>query len=905
MLLIDEKNVPLFYVEKRAEIGIFKIAEKVANDFSLVFGKRPELVSEIKGKNKKKNIIVFATVGNSELIDEYKIDVSEIAGKREVYGIFLRDGALIVCGSDKRGTIYGMFHLSELIGVSPLVYWGDAVPEKKKSFQIKKSMEMISNEPSVEYRGFFINDEWPCFGNWTFEHFGGFTAKMYDHVFELLLRLKGNYMWPAMWSSSFALDGPDEESARLADMYGVIIGNSHHEPCLRAGEEWDIYKGEDTIYKTQWNYLINKEGLLNFWRDGLKRSAKYESIITVGMRGERDSILQGPNSLKENIDVLKDIITEQKKLIDKYGRRNGKLSPCMLAIYKEVERYYYGDEQTEGLSEWEGLEDLILLFCEDNFGHMRYLPDKAHNGGYGMYYHLDYHGDPISYEWINSTPLSAIWEQMTIAYEHDVRKLWIVNVGDLKGNEFPLSYFMDMAYDFEKWGTKNVNSPREYTNKWIDTQFGGLLDKKEKEELAEVITESVLVIGKRRPEALDNHTYSLKGEADELLVRVKALEKRLGKIEKKLNADAKKGFYSMVADSLRMGLNLIKMQIYSSYNEHYARQGKVIANKYAKKVRKCLDKDFDLIEIAGEREQCKWRGMWNTSHIGFRKWNEDGCRNPIIMKVEPFSRPRMIVSVKGEEKVYQKNYGTPECVDIWDFTTNPAAKVCIEIANDGVGEFDFQILELENSWLSYEVSNYRVSDQEYIVISAKDDVESQNPAKLRIVADDVMVDVLVHPANYDNFSVKRNCIAELMASEYRSLAGDTIVLRDFGRYDSAVKLNKIGRTKVSGYVEYEIAVPYSGEYDLLFHMAPSNKLSKLYNPEFEVVINEAEALSVNLLPDDYSAGEAGDACWAKGVIDQEHKVEISVKFEQGTNLLRVIFKDEICVLEKIDVFNRI
>ncbi len=298
--LVDESGCIPIIVEAQAYEGVYKIAEKSASDFELVSGKKPEINRTIlKGQTQ---VILYATIGRSKLLDELiqtnKICLNPLIGQRETYGMYVLeqpwdgvDQALIIAGSDKRGTIYGIFHLSEKIGVSPLVFWGDAKPLKKSEITVDKSMNDIAKEPSVRYRGFFINDEWPCFGNWAMNHFNGFSVEMYDHVFELLLRLKGNYLWPAMWTSSFALDGPGDKNAILADEYGVIIGNSHHEPCLRASEEWDLYKGENTGYGTKWNYTTNKKGLLAYWEDGLKRSGKFESIITVGMRGERDSAI--------------------------------------------------------------------------------------------------------------------------------------------------------------------------------------------------------------------------------------------------------------------------------------------------------------------------------------------------------------------------------------------------------------------------------------------------------------------------------------------------------------------------------------------------------------------------------------------------------------------------------------
>lgn len=239
------------------------------------------------------------------------------------------------------------------------------------------------------------------------------------------------------------------------DCYGIVMSNSTHEPCLRHSEEWDLVRGEDSVYGNEWSYLTNREGLIRYWRDGLLRSGKYENIITIGMRGERDSLMLGEDaSLEQNISLLKEIITEQRKLIRECVGEN---EPEMLALYKEVEAYYYGDETTPGLKDWDGLDGVTLMLCEDNYGNMRTLPTeemRSHRGGFGMYYHFDYHGSPVSYEWVNSSYLPKIWDQMTMAYDFGVRDIWIVNVGDLKFQEYPLSFFMDLAYDYEKWGSQ-------------------------------------------------------------------------------------------------------------------------------------------------------------------------------------------------------------------------------------------------------------------------------------------------------------------------------------------------------------------------------------------------------------------------------------------------------------------
>lgn len=920
MILFNENTMPLFLIEEGAERGIYEIAEKLAKDMELVSGRCPDIIWGISNlpEDKSQKVVLFATVGKSAAVKELPFQESEIKDKWEVYhfSTYRKEHLVhtslqgkcselfLICGSDKRGTIYGMFHLSELMGVSPLVFWGDAVAGKRTSFEITRGMEGTSKEPSVRYRGFFINDEWPCFGNWAANHFGGFTAEMYDHVFELLLRLRGNYMWPAMWSSSFALDGPGEASAELADLYGIMIGNSHHEPCLRAGEEWDIYKGEETIYGTQWNYLLNSKGLINFWRDGLIRSGRYESIITVGMRGERDSILEGPNSLAENIEVLKNIIIEQKKLIAQYGNQNDRKHPLLLAIYKEVEKYYYGDENVPGLKDWDGLDDVILMFCEDNFGHMRYLPKKEekHLAGYGMYYHLDYHGEPISYEWINSTPLSSIWEQMTIAYEQGVKEVWIVNVGDLKGNEFPLSYFMDLAFDYDVWGSSAVNSTRQYTREWIKKQFGGGVSLDWKDTVADVLNEGIKLIGRRRPEALTPETYGVGTEADQILEKINRLEQKLKSCESTLDRECKNAFYSMIADPLRMGFNLICMQIYAGKNHHYAKQGKTLANMYADRLRECIALDRELMEQAGMRNGGKWKGMWETSHVGFQKWNEDGCRYPIIMNVEPFAKPRMIVSKEGKLPLLQKNYGTPDRMEIWDFIELGTEEVCIEIANDGCKSFTFHVEKENCDWLEIQISGYDVKEQETMQLRLKENVTAEKPGKARICSGDIIVELYVYPPVRIFEQKARHMIREIPVENYQSAAEDILLLDDFGVYEKAVKAAPFVSAfpaDIKPEVTYQFNVPAMGADTVTLIFAPSNPIDPDIPLAFAWKIDQGEFVEQFLLPENYQAGEAADAVWAKDVIGQKHIVHLEADLLEGMHEFTIAFLDGICTLERI------
>lgn len=916
-------SVPVL-VEHCASEGIKRIAEKSANDVLLVAGVEPEIISSITNETRK--VVLYATIGESALLaglqESGKLDIQGVEGKREVFGIRIVEKpwegveqALVVYGSEKRGTIYGIFTLSEKIGVSPLLFFGDVKPVHKDEIVFDENVEMVSKEPSVRYRGFFINDEWPCFGNWAFSHFDGFTAKMYDHVYELLLRLKGNYLWPAMWSSSFALDGPGEESARLADIYGVIMGNSHHEPCLRASEEWDIYRGKDTQYGNEWNYVTNKEGLLRYWADGIKGRSVYENIVTMGMRGERDSMMQGTQTLKDNIDVLKDIITNQKELLAKYAKRD---MPMLLAIYKEVERYFYGDKETEGLRQWEGLDSIILMLCEDNFGNMRTLPDEAmkkHKGGYGMYYHFDYHGSPISYEWVNSTALSKVWEQMTECYEYGVREVWMVNVGDLKGNEFPLSYFLDMAYDFDKWGSKNLESPHEYTEYWLRKQFGSVSEELI-EQMAWILTEGIYLTGLRKPEALNSTIYHPAHfhEGERILERTQYVQNSLQELTKALPDVCQDGFYSMIAYPLNAAMNLIQMQIYAGMNAHFAGQGKKIANDYCDLITASIRKDQEYASEFATRFDGKWSGMELGKHIGFTKWNEDGCRYPLRIQVEPFSRPRMVVSRKDSERICVKNYGQPDEIIVRDFLYPGNESVVIEIANDGIGSYECQIEAEECEWFVLDWKEKNIENQELlnIVCNPEKLPLEQETCNILITDGDTDVKVVVYGQKkpvcelepmtfYENDGVVV-MLAEHFKDTIPAKNGEWKELRGYGKYGSALKAFPVTESFVLGEgpaVRYQFVVEQAGKYQLQVLSAPANPLEKGGTLAFGFQVNDGLVVEAESVDADYCGGEPSCVQWCEGVLNQNHKKSIPVVLKKGVNDVTIYAMDAGFVLEEL------
>jgi hypothetical protein len=919
-------NAIPFTVEAEAFEGVKKIAQKVANDFLKVCGTTPQITAEIPQGSA--TAILFATLGHSPLLDSLvaggKFNPAGIIGKNEVYQITIVENpfsgiaqALVVCGSDKRGTIYGMFALSEFIGVSPLHFWGDVQPTSNERIAITEAIETVSKEPSVKYRGFFINDEWPCFGNWTMSQFGGFNANMYDNVFELLLRLKGNYLWPAMWTSSFALDGPGSRNEELADMYGVVVGASHHEPCLRASEEWDKVRGPGSEYGNEWNYYTNKDGLLRYWEDGLKRSGKYEKIITIGMRGERDSKMLGEEStVKDNVDLLKDIINNQRRLV----REHSAHSPQLLALYKEVEEYFYGSDEFEGLKDWDGLDDVICMLCDDNFGFVRTLPTVAlGNRKFGMYYHFDYHGGPISYEWMPSISYERTWEQMCKAYDHGIREVWIVNVGDLKCNEVPLAYFMDLAYDFEKWGTANHHSAELYTRHWFEKTFPSV-DLPIREKMADVLRGYIRLNAQRRPEALNAEIYHPCHylEADRMLEQAAAIKTLNEEVYAALRWPIKNAYYSMIYFPAEASINLLQMHIYAGKNMHFARQGKKIANHYATLVTECIERDRALAEEFALFKNKKWKGMELEEHIGFTQWNDDNSRNPLRVTVEPAHKPRMVVSRKDSEAVFHKTYGRPMTIMVNDFLSADIDEVIIEIANDGTGSLDYIIeAEQEYPWLEISSLGGTVESQEEIILRCnKDKLTSETQtARLLIKDAETVVAVKIMAKSHHNLNLPpmtfmaHNGVIVMESAHFAekkdTASGAFTELIHYGRSGTGMKVfpstANFTETDESPALTYRFLLEKGGDYTVEVWTTPVNPAQANQPLRFTLEKSEGSPQTITAVPADFVAFHS-DPRWCRGVLDNIRKSAASLSFAQGIQEITIGALEAGLILERILIY---
>lgn len=937
-------------LEQSAFPGVIRVTEKVAHDVELVSGKKPQIlvekeIPETLESSGEDWTIIAATKGKSSFLKKLEeagsAELKELEQKRECYAwIFpeiknrTKSNLLVIAGSDKRGTIYGLFHLSEMLGVSPFVDWCGLMPPKQEKIELREDMACISKEPSVRYRGFFINDEWPAFGNWCNHNFGGFNAKAYDHVFELLLRLKGNYLWPAMWSARFADDGPDLLNAELADEYGIIMGMSHHEPCLRQGEEYKYLRGKNSVYGDAWNFRTNREGITKFWEDGLKRSGKFENVITVGMRGEADTAIMGKNAtLEDNIQLLRDVLKTQKKLIQERVNPDLTKVPRMIALYKEVEEFFYGNEKTKGLMGAEELEDVILMLCDDNYGNLRTLPTeemRKHAGGYGMYYHLDYHGWPVSYEWINSSYLPKIWEQMSMAYDFGVRELWMVNVGDIATQEFPLSFFLDMAYDFDRWGSRALNCTQEYTRKWVRQQFGSV-EEETQDTIADILEQYTKIIHRRRPEALNPETYHpvQEKESSRIFEEEEQLLKKLQDVYEtieKTNPQNLSAFIALVYYPAFGTMNLVKMQILAGWNHYYANLGAVCANDYGDEVERCMEQDRKAVEMYHQMDQGRWYGMGMSQHIGFTHWNEDECRNPVVMRVIPLKKRSILVAADGTARHAEGSPWLDNTMKLKDFLNPDCTRASVTLYSRSDLKAEYKVLK-KPGWLSVEpmegwldgVSQKKVRLNLTLIKQRLPETNQDTiQDSLEIATPEGKCEITV-PVYTGNLQDKKNVFVDTMgylsieAAHYvNSVPGnykDRQVkfenLQGYGKTNSAMKAFPSDACTVPGqdapYLEYQFVLEESGTYEAEFYMQPSNPVTRENQLLYAVRINEEMTETVNAVEKDYQVGDQAEK-WAEGVLSQIRRQTVSIKCRAGFNTLRVYHVTPGFVLEKIVIY---
>ena len=610
-------------------------AQALRADFGRVSGCEAALLDAPAGPR----LIVAGTCDSRwirQLADAGKIDLSPLAGKREMYLMLTVehpfDGvgeALVIAGSDRRGAVYGIYELSEQLGVSPWYDWADVPVVQRSDLSIARGC-YTAGEPAVRYRGIFLNDEAPCLTSWVYNTYGTRFGdhRFYARVFELLLRLRGNFLWPAMWGWSFYADDP--ENSRTAREMGIIMGTSHHEPMARNHQEWARKRNE----YGPWDYAKNQRTIDRFFREGIERVVGTEDLITIGMRGDGDTPMGGTEGkdheyqarYDENMRLMQRIFDNQRRIIRQVTGRPAEERPQVWALYKEVQAYY-----DRGLRP---PQDVIMLLSDDNWGDVRRLPDAAerqHPGGWGMYYHVDYVGAPRNSKWLNVTPIQHLWEQMQLTYDYGVDRLWVLNVGDLKPMEYPITLFLNMAWDPKRYDASTLLN---HTRAFCAQQFG----PEQADEAARILNLACKYAGRITPELLDRHTYNLEtGEWRQVTDAYLKLEAEALRQYMTLEAASRDAYFQLILFPVQAMANLYQMYFAQAMNHRCYAANDPEANAWADEVERCFARDAALCRAYNERlAGGKWNGMMTQKHIGYTEWHDNFPADtlPEIFRIE-------------------------------------------------------------------------------------------------------------------------------------------------------------------------------------------------------------------------------------------------------------------------------
>lgn len=645
--LIEDTIPAAILIDADADPAVRHAADGFAADLQRVSGQAPQRLQV--AREARGGVVIIGVLGHSSILDALeragKIAADDLAGQWEAYRQIVVDRplpgverALVIVGADRRGAVYGVYDLSEKIGVSPWYWFADVpVPRQANVFVTAGSRR---DQPKVRYRGFFINDEEPAFGSWARQHFGGINAAMYQHVFELLLRLKGNYLWPAMWRPK-AFNDDDSQNMALADAMGVVMGTSHHEPMMRAHDEWHRHT-EQGVTGGDWDYSTNDAKLRKFWRGGIERmmakgnGQAYESLVTIGMRGDGDEAMTASTAIRS----LETIVADQRRIIAAVTGKPAGQTPQVWALYKEVQDYYDRGMNVP--------DDVILLFADDNWGQIRRLPTSSsqRHGGYGVYYHFDYVGGPRNYKWLNTVQIEKTWQQMDLAWARGARSLWIVNVGDIKPLEFPLSFFMKQAWDPE---AMTLDALARYPEDWARATFGPA----QASAIANLVTHYSQYAARRKPELIDADTFRLGADTDDaldggefgaLVAEWQSLEREMLRVRSALPPEQRAAYLQLVEHPITALANLYELYYSVAWNRRLAATRDSRANVFADRAKAAFRRDEEIARAYHALNGGKWDGMMAQTHMGYTGWQQPE-RNvmPQLRRIPTRAAPKPIV----------------------------------------------------------------------------------------------------------------------------------------------------------------------------------------------------------------------------------------------------------------------
>ena len=861
--LFAQGKATVILVDPHDDAGILRAARNLQADLEKRGPARPEIGTAIP--KHATNLIVIGSLEKSrwikDLLDRGALSDAGLTGgweafSQEVVGQPFEgvERALVIAGADKRGTIFGVYDLADRAGVSPWAWWADVPVERTDALYVAPGRRL--EKPTVKYRGIFLNDENPALYGWANETFGGFNHAFYERVFELLLRQKANYLWPAMWGKAFYDDDP--MNAVLADEYGIVIGTSHHEPLGRAHVEWERYGEGD------WNYVSNPDRLQSFWREGVERIGDREAIVTIGMRGDGDEAMTEGTA----IGLLETIVSDQRGIIADVTGKPASETPQIWALYKEVQDYY-----DQGM---DVPEDVTLLFADDNWGNIRRLPAPGQErpGGFGVYYHFDYVGDPRNYKWINTTQIERVWEQMNLADAYGAREMWIVNVGDLKPMEFPISFFLDMAWDPSDWPLERLG---DYPRIWAAEQFG----PEHAAEIADLMTAYTKYNARRKPELLEPGTYSLInfGEADRVVADYNVLADRATALREKLPESQDDAYMQLVWFPIHAAANLNELYITSARNRLYAQQGRAATNTLADRAEQLFERDAELTRIYHEDiAGGKWNHMMSQTHIGYTYWQQPEQNNmPELVRIDIPEAARPGVSVPGTEEV---STGPETALALPVFEPYGRTELTFDVFNGGRAPFAFDV-SADQDWVRVDAPVTSVDSKAPVTVSINWNraPDGRASATVWVVSGETRIPVIVPthrfavPAEGQPF-VEMDGIVSFAASDAHAVNDSADIawraIPNLGRTADSITMfpvtaaPQVPGSAASPSLDYTVYVTEPGDYTLDVTLAPSLDFRGKGGLRYAVSLNGEAPHVVNINAD------TSQAAWETSVADYAH-----------------------------------
>jgi len=920
------KSTPLC-VSSKDYPGVLRLVAAFQNDIASVTGAMPDIFTDEVPSSKE--IVIVGTLGRSPLIEQLvqakKISTEGIEGEWESFLIQSVDKpfpgvdrALVIAGSDKRGTIYGMFDVSKGIGVSPWYWWADVPVKHHKNLFILPGRHS-DGPPSVKYRGIFLNDEYPDLTRWVTAKYGeaavssnppvppgvaNYGHEFYERIFELLLRLKANYLWPAMWNNAFNED--DRQNPKLADEYGIVMGTSHQEPMLRAQKEWD------RRYKStlgSWNYAKYPDTLENFWRKGIRRNKNYESIITMGLRGADDTPM-APGGPEANMALLEKIVRVQRTMLAEEMSPDVTKVPQLWCLYKEVLDFYKAGMRVP--------DDVTLLWPDDNWGNIRRLPtaeERMRSGGAGVYYHFDYHGGPRSYQWINTNPIAKIWDQMTLAKKYGADWIWIVNVGHFKGYEFPIEYFMSLAWDTKRWTNSNIN---EYTRLWAEREFG----PKYADEIADIISKYSKYNGRRKPELLSSTTYSLVNyrEAESVVADFKTITSEAEKIYEKLPEDQKDAFYELVLFPAKASAIVNGLYVAAGKNALYAKQGRSSTNDMAERTRALFEADTTLMGYFNRTfAHGKWDHFMDQSHLGYTAWQDpptNSLRAIHLTELEVPEVASMGVAVEGSEATWP---GTDRDPVLPVFDPFNRQRYYVEVFNKGKTPFEY-VARADEPWIEISAPDGEIRKQTRIWVNINWSKAPKGDAggAITITGTNQKVCVSVKLSNPTGITrtslhgfIEGNGHVSIEAEHYTKNtefgSNRWMRIEDYGhtlsamRATSAIDAPPATPGKDSPCLEYRMYLLDTGEAEVEGIFGATLNFMPGRGLRYAVSFDDDPPQVVTLVPQTYNA-QNGNRDWEQSVIQNARYSRTAHRISKpGYHTLKIWMVDPGVVLEKLVV----